>query len=170
MTAEEIRYMAQELESALGGAYSILSQEFQLPLVTRIMDRMSSEKRLPKLPKGELVKPMIVTGVEALGRGNDLNKLDMFVAGVGQIFGPEAIQQYVNVSDYLNRRATSLGIETEGLIRDDEEVQAEAQQQQQQLMMASMTEKLGPQAIKSMTDAGLAQQGGEAPVEEVPPA
>lgn len=169
VTAEEIRYMAQELESALGGAYSILSQEFQLPLVTRIMDRMASEKRLPKLPKGELVKPMIVTGVEALGRGNDLNKLDMFVAGVGQIFGPEAIQQYVNVSDYLSRRATSLGIETEGLIRSDEDVQAEAQQQQQQMMMAQMAEKLGPSAIKSATDVSLAQ-GGEAPVEEPPPA
>jgi len=169
VTAEEIRYMAQELESALGGAYSILSQEFQLPLVTRIMDRMAGEKRLPKLPKGELVKPMIVTGVEALGRGNDLNKLDMFVAGVGQIFGPEAIQQYVNVSDYLNRRATSLGIDTEGLIRSDEDVQAEAQQAQQQQMMAQMTEKLGPSAIKSMTDVGMAQQAGDIPVEEPPP-
>lgn len=37
VTAEEIRYMAGELEDALGGVYSILSQEFQLPLVSRIM-------------------------------------------------------------------------------------------------------------------------------------
>jgi hypothetical protein len=168
VTAEEIRFMAQELESALGGAYSILSQEFQLPLVTRIMDRMAKEKRLPKLPKGELVKPMIVTGVEALGRGNDLNKLDMFVAGVGQIFGPEAIQQYVNVSDYLNRRATSLGIDTEGLIRSQEDVQAEMQEQQQQMMMAQMAEKLGPQAIRSATEVGMADQG-EAPAEPESP-
>ena len=174
VTAEEIRFMAQELEAALGGAYSILSQEFQLPLVTRIMDRMAKEKRLPKVPKGDLVKPMIVTGVEALGRGNDLSKLDMFVAGVGQIFGPEAIQQYVNVSDYLNRRATSLGIDTEGLIRSQEDVQAEAQAQQQQMMMARMTEKLGPQAIRSATETGMMQQqaeeaGEELPLEEEPP-
>ena len=38
VTAEEIRYMAQELEDVLGGVYSILSQEFQLPLVNRVMD------------------------------------------------------------------------------------------------------------------------------------
>ena len=32
VTAEEVRFMAQELESTLGGVYSVLSQEFQLPL------------------------------------------------------------------------------------------------------------------------------------------
>ena len=31
VTAEEVRYMAQELESALGGIYTILNDEFQLP-------------------------------------------------------------------------------------------------------------------------------------------
>ena len=46
-----------------------------MPVVTRLMERMSKEKRLPKLPK-DIVKPTIVTGVEALGRGNDLQKLD----------------------------------------------------------------------------------------------
>ncbi|WP_416142518.1 portal protein [Escherichia coli] len=33
VTAEEIRYVASELEDTLGGVYSILSQELQLPLV-----------------------------------------------------------------------------------------------------------------------------------------
>lgn len=153
VTAEEIRYMAQELETALGGAYSILSQEFQLPMVSRLMERMGKEGRLPKLPKNNLIKPMIVTGVEALGRGNDLNKLDMFLAGIAQIFGPEALGQYVNVEDYLKRRATALGIETEGLIKSAEEIA----NQGQQAMLMQMTDKLGPQAIKSFTDVALTQ-------------
>jgi hypothetical protein len=71
VTAEEIRYMAQELEAALGGIYSTLSQEFQLPFVTRVMFQMERQKKLPVLPEG-LVKPAIITGVEALGRGNDV--------------------------------------------------------------------------------------------------
>lgn len=153
VTAEEIRYMAQELEAALGGTYSILSQEFQLPLVQRIMQFMASAKKLPELPKGDLITPMIVTGVEALGRGNDLNKLDLFVAGVGQVFGPQSITQYINITEYLQRRATALGIETENLIRTPEDIQAEAQQAQ----MAQMAQSLGPQAIKSFTDAGMQQ-------------
>lgn len=154
VTAQEIRFMAQELETALGGAYSILSQEFQLPLVLRIMDRMSKKDKLPKMPKGDLVRPVVVTGVEALGRGNDLTRLDLFLTGLAQMFGPEAVAQFINIPDYLRRRATSLGIETEGLIKSEEQLQNESQMQ----MGQQMVEKLGPQAVKSYTDAAISQQ------------
>lgn len=133
VTAEEIRFMAQELEDVLGGVYSILSQEFQLPLVNRVMDKMTKQRRLPKLPK-KIVKPAIVTGLEALGRGHDLNKLDMFIAGASELLGQE-FPTYVDMSEYLQRRATSIGIDTEGLIRTEEQIQEEQQMAQQQAMM-----------------------------------
>lgn len=150
VTAEEIRYMAQELESSLGGAYSILSQEFQLPLVTILLDRLSKQKKLPELPK-KLVKPLIVTGVEALGRGNDLNKLDQFIAGIAQALGPQALQ-LINQTEYLNRRAAALGIDAEGLIRSPEEIQEEQQQAQQMQMM----EKMAPAGIQAATKVATA--------------
>ena len=77
VTAEEVRYMAQELETALGGVYSILSQEFQQPLINILLSRLEATGKMPKLPK-ETVKPTVVTGLEALGRGQDLNKLATF--------------------------------------------------------------------------------------------
>jgi hypothetical protein len=150
VTAEEIRYMAQELESSLGGAYSILSQEFQLPLVTILLDRLSKQKKLPDMPK-KLVKPLIVTGVEALGRGNDLNKLDQFIAGIAQALGPQALQ-LINQVEYLNRRAAALGIDAEGLIRSAEEVQQEQQQAQQTAMM----QKMAPAGIQAATKLATA--------------
>jgi hypothetical protein len=153
VTAEEVRFMAQELEAALGGAYSVMSQEFQLPLVNRLMDRMSKRGRLPKLPK-DIVSPMIVTGVEALGRGNDLNKLDMFVGGVGQILGPDILSQFVNIGDYLKRRATAIGISTDGLIKSEEEIAQSVQQDQMQMML----QQLGPQGIKAISDNLVASQ------------
>jgi hypothetical protein len=158
VTAEEIRYMAQELEDVLGGVYSVLSQEFQLPLVNRVMDKMQKKRRLPKLPK-KLIKPTIVTGLEALGRGHDLNKLDVFIQGAAQLLGPE-FPTYVNMSDYLKRRATSIGIETAGLIKTAEEIEAEKQAQQQQ---AAMMQAAGPaiNAVGKVTDTaakGMQQQ------------
>jgi hypothetical protein len=155
VTAQEIRFMAQELETALGGAYSILSQEFQLPMVSRIMDRMSKASRLPKLPKNDLIRPMIITGVEALGRGNDLTKLDLFLSGLAQIFGPEAMMQFVNIENYLKRRATALNIDTEGLVKTAEQIE----QQKQQSMALQLTNNLGPQTIKGISDvAGKTMQ------------
>jgi hypothetical protein len=162
VTAEEIRMLSQELEAALGGLYSLLSQEFQMPVVTRLMARMSKEGRLPKLPK-DIVKPTIVTGVEALGRGNDLQKLDLFLAGANQIVGPQAVAQYVNVSDYFKRRATALGIETEGLIKSEEEIQQAMQQAQQQEMMM----KLGGPAVAPAINAAQEQyMASQQPQEE----
>lgn len=154
VTAEEIRFMAQELESGLGGVYSILSQEFQLPLINRLMFRMQRAKELPTLPKG-IVQPVIVTGIEALGRGNDLNKLDTFMSAVMQI--PDAVSR-VNWGDYMTRRATALGIDTEGLIKSDEEVQ---QAQQQAQMMAMAQQGLAPAigAMGQMAKQGIANNG-----------
>tara|TARA_R110000823_G_scaffold65168_2_gene153002 strand:- start:13599 stop:14936 length:1338 start_codon:yes stop_codon:yes gene_type:complete len=154
VTAEEIRFMAQELESGLGGVYSILSQEFQLPLINRLMFRMQRAKELPTLPKG-VVEPVIVTGIEALGRGNDLNKLDTFMEAVMQI--PEATSR-VNWADYMTRRATALGIDTEGLIKTDEQVQ---QEQQQAQMMQMAQQGLGPAigAAGQMAKQGMVNDG-----------
>ena len=154
VTAEEIRFMAQELEAGLGGVYSILSQEFQLPLINRLMFRMQRSKELPTLPKG-VVEPVIVTGIEALGRGNDLNKLDTFMEAVMQI--PEATAR-VNWGDYMTRRATALGIDTEGLIKTDEQVQ---QEQQQAQMMQMAQQGLGPAigAAGQMAKQGMVNDG-----------
>jgi hypothetical protein len=153
VTAEEIRMLGQELESAIGGLYSLLSTEMQLPMVNRLMTIMNKTKSLPKLPDN-VVSPVIITGVEALGRGNDLQKLDMFLAGAAQVVGPEAVQQFINVEEYFKRRATSLGIKTSGLVKDQEQMQAEAQQAQQM----QMAEKLGPAGIKAMSEEAKLQQ------------
>jgi len=163
VTAEEIRMLSQELESALGGLYSLLSNEMQLPFVNRLMDVMKSKKKLPALPK-DIVNPVIITGVEALGRGNDLQKLDLFLAGAAQVVGPQAIAEFVNVSQYFQRRATALGIKTAGLVKDEQQIQAEQQQAQQMAMM----QQVAPQGVKALGDQALEQQrqqGVEEPTE-----
>jgi|TARA_R100000655_G_scaffold94765_1_gene136334 hypothetical protein len=145
VTAEEVRLVTQAVERQLGGIYSILSRELSLPLVTLVMNKMKTEGALPKLPN-DAVKPVIITGIEALGRGNDLNRLDTYLAGIGQILGPEVLQTYVDVSEYLKRRAMALGIDTKGLVRSPEELAQMQQMQQQQMMM----QQVAPQVMDQM--------------------
>lgn len=155
VTAEEIRFMAAELESTLGGVYSILSQEFQLPLVSNIEFRMERQKKLPTLPKG-IVKPVIVTGLEALGRGNDLNKLTTLFKLIAETFGPNAITQEMNTGDAITRLTSALGIDAEGLIKSDAQKQQEQQQAQMmaaaQQMVAPATQAAGRVIEKGMTN------------------
>jgi hypothetical protein len=142
VTAEEIRVIAAELETALGGFYSVLGMELQLPLVSRLLYQMARSKKLPPLPKE--VKPSIITGMEALGRGSELAKLDALFASTAQTFGQEAVAQSVKVNAYMLRGATALGLDIGGMVRTDDELEA----MQQQATAQSMAEKLGPTAMR----------------------
>jgi hypothetical protein len=172
VTAEEIRFMASELEDALGGVYSILSQEFQMPLVNRIMDRMIKAKRLPALPKG-VVKPAIVTGLEALGRGHDLNKYLSLLKAL-QPLGPEVLAKHMNPGDYISRVATSLGIDASGLVKSEDQMAQEQQQaqqmaqmQQMQQMMGDVAGKAAPGVVKGIADEqARASEADAAPPQE----
>lgn len=153
VTAEEIRYVAQELEDALGGVYSILGVELQRPLVTRMLSKMKAADKIPKLPAE--VKFQIVTGFEALGRGHELSKLDVLIAGTAQDLGPETVAEYVNAGDLFTRRANALNLNIKGLVRSEEEVQALRAEKQKQAMI----EKLGPPTIQAIGR----NSGGESP-------
>ena len=157
VTAEEIRYLASELEDTLSGIYSILSQEFQLPYVNRKIDVLTKAKKLPKLPEN-IVKPTIVTGMEALGRGHDLRKLDLFIQGMTQALGPDVLQQYVNLQDYIKRRATALGIETEGLIKTEEQIAQEMQQMQLQQVAMQAGPNAVQEGVKALGNSYVEQQ------------
>jgi hypothetical protein len=147
VTATEIQLIAQELDDALGGIYSILAQEYQIPLVTRVVVDMTSDSKLPELPE-ELVTPTIVTGLDALGRNADLAKLD---ALVGDLFNlsPEIANQYLNLSNYIKRRGAYLRIDIDGLVRTEEEI-AQSQQQNQSMQML---QQFGPQVLQGFIDA-----------------
>lgn len=157
VTAEEIRFMANELETGLGGVYSTLSQEFQLPLVTRIIHNLTQRKKFPVLPK-DVVRPMITTGIEAIGRGNDLTKLGQLLQALAPL-GPETISTHMEVGDYIKRTATALGIDQKGLVKSPEAVA----QMQQQAQMQQMVEKLGGPAINQIGGAAREIAGAQPP-------
>ena len=143
VTAEEIRYVARELEDTVGSIYSILAQELQLPLIKRFMAQMQSQGSLPELPEGSMgVEPMIVTGIEALGRGHDLGKLDTFIR-YAQVF-PEAFQSRVKQGSILMQIATALGINASEVVLSDMEYQQQQQMREQQ----QMAQNIAPQVVQ----------------------
>lgn len=162
VTAEEIREMVKELEDALGGTYALFAQEFQLPFVRILMAQLVKEKRIPDLSalkkEGISVEPTITTGVEAIGRGHDLNKLLTFVREFVAPFGEVALQE-INLPDFLKRGGVSLGIDMDGLVKDDEQKQAEREQaqaaRQQQMVqetVAGAAKSAAGPAVKAMVD------------------
>jgi hypothetical protein len=157
--------MAAELDAALGGVYTLLGGEFQLPVVNLFSTRMEKNRQVPALPK-DMVQPTIVTGMEAIGRGQNQRNLSLFVKEIIQVVGPELAFRKINLDEFLKRAAADYGIDTQGLIVSDEEL---AQQQQEQMLM-QMIQQLGPDAITQLGGMGKeVVKGAVAQQTAVPP-
>ena len=99
----------------------------------------------------------MTVGLAAVGRGNDLEQLVRFTTTLGQTMGPEGMQTYLKPSELIKRLAYSMGIDTVGLIKTEEELAQEqqaAQQaaQQQQLLQSKLADP------KNLADAAQTAQ------------
>lgn len=130
VTAEEIRYVANQLEDTLGGVYSLLSQELQLPLVECVYNQMQSTGELPVINEQlAKIEPTIITGVDALGRGHDLANLSQALQILSNF--PE-VMQTINTGNLATRVFTAAHIDITGLVKTPEEIAAEQQAAMQQ--------------------------------------
>lgn len=155
VTAEEIRMQAQELEDVLGGVYTVLAQELQLPIVRRLMAQMRKAGELPELPDGAL-EPVIVTGFDALGRGHELNKYRQYFQDGTALFGPEFMAQF-DPAGVAALMAVHHNVDISAIMKTEEMMQAEQQQQ----MGANVLDKAaGPVAgqVAGAVAQGMMQQ------------
>lgn len=159
VTAEEIRVMAQDLEEALGNYYSIMCKEFQKAYVKITFHHMKKEKgkMLPDLIRDKSIKLTVTTGLEALGRSSDLNKLITFWDVMGKV-APVAVQLGGKIEPIANTIAASLNLDIDGFFYSEEERAEQAKQAQQQ----SLLEKTAPNLINKYGDALMQQQEQEA--------
>ena len=150
-TAEEVRLTQMELEQQLGGLFSLLTVEFLVPYLNRTLHILQRNKELPKLPK-EIVRPTIVAGVNALGRGQDQQSLVSFITTIAQTMGPEIMGKFLDPSEYIKRLAAAQGIDVLNLVKSEETLQEEQQQQQQQAMAQELMKNSGSLASAPLAD------------------
>ena len=156
-TAEEVRMTQAELEKQLGGLFSLLTVEFLVPYLTRTLLVLQRSNQIPKLPK-DLVRPKIVAGINALGRGQDREALTMFIQTIAQTLGPEALMKFVDPSEAIKRLAAAQGIDVLNLIKSPEQLQAEMEQQQNVQANQALVEQAGQFANAPAMDPANQQQ------------
>ena len=126
-TAEEVRMTQMELEQQLGGLFGLLTVEFLVPYLNRKLSVFQKTGDIPRIPKG-MVKPIIVAGINSLGRGQDVQALGGFLQTIANTMGPEAITTYINPEEVIKRLAAAQGIDVLNLVKSMQEVQQEQQQ------------------------------------------
>ena len=150
-TAEEVRLTQLELEQQLGGLFSLLTVEFLIPYLNRTLLVLQRSKELPNIPK-DLVRPQIVAGVNALGRGQDRESLTAFITTIAQTLGPEALMQFINPSEAIKRLAAAQGIDVLNLVKTEQQLQEELQQQQYDAAQQSLVDQAGQMANAPLAD------------------
>ena len=151
VTAEEVRMTQLELDNSLGGLFSLLTVEFLVPYLNRILLVLQRSNEIPKLPK-DLVRPKIVAGVNALGRGQDREALTLFIQTIAQTLGAEALLKFVDPSEAIKRLAAAQGIDVLNLIKTQEQLDQEAQQQQAQMANQELVKQAGSMASSPLFD------------------
>ena len=151
VTAEEVRLTQLELEQQLGGIFSLLTIEFLIPYLNRTLLVLQRSNEIPKLPK-DIVRPTIVAGVNALGRGQDRESLTQFIGTIAQTLGPEALMQFINPSEAIKRLAAAQGIDILNLVKTEQQMQEEMQMQQQAQVQQSLVDQAGQMANSPLAD------------------
>ena len=149
-----------ELEQQLGGLFSLLTVEFLIPYLNRTLHILQRNKELPKIPK-DVVRPQIVAGVNALGRGQDQQSLVAFAQTLAQTMGPEVMAKYLDPGEYVKRLAAAQGIDVLNLVKTPETMAQEQQQAQEQMQQQEMLKQAGQFANSPMMDPSKNEAANE---------
>ena len=165
VTAEEVRLTQLELEQQLGGIFSLLTVSFLIPYLDRTLLVLQRTNELPKLPK-EVIRPTIVAGVNALGRGQDREALTMFMGTIAQSIGPEALMKFINPLEAIKRLAAAQGIDVLNLVKTPEELEDEKEEMMQTQQQQTLLEQAGQFANSKLADSENMQNMQQPPTEE----
>ena len=164
VTATAVRMIGQELEHVLGGAFSAIARDLMQPIVSRTVFLMISEgevdQRLAEMFNEEegLLNVEIVTGLQALSRDSDLQKLMQMGEMVRNL--PEPAVAMFKWDEYGKALITALGFNSDLWVKTEEQVREEQLKlaQAQGQMQGAQQQEVGASQMAQQVMAQAAQQ------------
>lgn len=137
VTAEEVRYIAQELDQVHGGLYSMLARTLQRPIAKDLMSSINSLFRH--------FQPLIVTGLESLSRMSELDSYRGFINDItlfgNALAGPQGA--WINLEKITTKFASGWGIDPTDVMFTPEEKEAEEKRMLQLQAQAAAAQGIG---------------------------
>lgn len=167
VTATEIREVAQELDQTLGGIFSGMARDIQIPVVRRAVVLMARDGLIPKEINKfvEGTGPLnlkVRTGLEALNREVTNSQLAQWAAVVGQV---KDVAAYIDWYGWAIKWTSSFGLEPVGLVKTPQQLQDEQQQAAQQSIQQLVSQQM-VSSIGTISETGAKAQLQGAKVNE----
>tara|TARA_R100000655_G_scaffold30270_1_gene61058 strand:+ start:13943 stop:15571 length:1629 start_codon:yes stop_codon:yes gene_type:complete len=163
VTATAVRMIGTELETVLGGAFGSISRDLFVPLVNRCVYVMIAEEAIDERLYEEFLEDGIlsvdiVTGLQALSRDTDLNKLMQLGEMVRNL--PEQIAMMFKWDEYGKALVTALGFDSDNWVKNEAEVREQMMEQQQMMAAQQMQQQLTATAGQQVAGAVGQQAAG----------
>lgn len=138
VTAEEIRMVAEELEGGLGGGYSRIAVDVQVPVAYWVMGLIDKDIA------GSDIEPVIITGLAALSRTGDRDRLLGFGQDISGVLAlPPQILDRLKLGAWIADLAAARGLDPGMYVLTDEEYGKMMQmRQQQQLAVQNASQQI----------------------------
>lgn len=144
VTAEEVRFLARQLEEQLGGAYAQQVKTLQLPYARLKLTQLKRQGRIPPIDKQE-VDMIVITGAAALSRQAKAEALLRGLGAIGQ-FAPQYLQERLNVEALVDVLTSAEGYNYEGLFISEEDYQ----QRRESQMMEQAAIQAAPEVARQV--------------------
>lgn len=152
VTAEEMRIQAMELEQSLGGVYSRLAIDMQGP-ISRWQLRAADINI-----RGTKIQPTIITGLDALSRSAELQRMMGFLSDVAQLAEiPQETRMMLNEEPIISDMAAGRGVNRSKYVASVDEIN----QRRQDAAQAEANQ----QAVQTGVEAGMQQQVNQGAVQ-----
>lgn len=151
-TAEEVKIQAIELEQSLGGVYSRQAIDMQGPIARWMLRKADINIR------GTKVEPTIITGLDALSRTAELERMMGFLSDVTQLAAiPEPTREMLNEQPIISDMAAGRGVDRNKYVATPDVVSQRRQERQQAEANRAAVEA-GVEAGAQNLTAGVPQQ------------
>ncbi|ANH51095.1 collar / head-to-tail joining protein [Pseudomonas phage VSW-3] len=148
-TAEEVRIQAIELEQSLGGVYSRLAIDMQAPIARWQLKAANINIR------GTKISPTILTGLDALSRTAELQRMMGFLGDVNTLAEiPEETRMMLNEEPIISDMAAGRGVNRTKYVASVETINQRRQEKAQA--------EANQAAVQTGVEAGMQQQVNQA--------
>jgi len=154
-TAQEVSMVANEVEASLGGIYTKVSGNIQRPVVSQELANL-------KIKDNKDIEIIITTGLQALGRNVELNKINTLIQELqmlGGIVGAEQVSKYINVGAISSAMVANSGVASKEFLYSAKELQANEEAQQKQMMAQQALQGALPQAGQNVANQYTQPEG-----------
>lgn len=148
VTAEEIRMVANELETSNGGVYSRLALQWQVPTAHILLDQIGFTGAQYK------IEPKIITGMDSLSRQGEMDNLRQFISDLTLLEAvPEDIRAGIDPLKFMAHVGTARQVDYSKFLYTRAEMQQRQQAEQNALAQQEAMKANGTVAAAAGVEA-----------------